>query len=430
MASKNIVVMFPYPSNESMHVGHVYNYAVVDSYCRWLRYEGHDVFQPFGYDAFGLPAENYAKQVGGDPRDITYKNIEKFRAQMKRMNTQYEERLVTSDPSYYRCTQWLFKLMHSRQLAYYSNGVVNWCNSCETVLANEQCRDGRCERCNSATAQRTMPQWYFKITAYKDRLIKNLDVIDYPKSTIKQQRAWLADIHDWCVSRQRKWGCPIPVSGSNETLDTFVDSSFYYLRYLTDSNEEFLPKGSYRPVDLYVGGAEHACMHLIYARFVHMVLFDAGIVPQEEPFNKVIHQGMITRSGNKMSKRFGNAVNPDDYNPDVLRMHLMFIGPYDEGGDWNDKHIAGIRKFLKRMARWLDQSRPNGTGVDTDTLKSKIGHEVGRMKFNRVVSTLMEFYNANKSVVLHPDERQRVMDILRVFAPGFEIDYWLQENAS
>jgi leucyl-tRNA synthetase len=365
-ADKNIVVMFPYPSGDGLHVGHAYNYAVIDSLCRWYRYKGLEVFQPFGYDAFGLPAENYARQMGGDPRTITYANIAKFREQMARMNTQYEERLITSDPSYVKWTQWLFLALLERGLAYKAEGEVNFCRSCDTTLANEQVRAGPlgnvgiCERCGNAVDKRIMNQWYFKITDYKDRLMKNLfaapgepNYINYPASTKRQQAAWIENLRDWCVSRQRKWGCPIPVDGESDTLDTFVDSSFYFLRYLTDSETEFLPYGRYRPVDLYVGGSEHACMHLIYARFIHMVLFDMGIVSQEEPFNKVVHQGMITRAGNKMSKRFGNAVNPDEYDPDVLRMHLMFIGPYDEGGDWNDKHIVGVAKFLRRMAKWF-----------------------------------------------------------------------------
>jgi leucyl-tRNA synthetase len=361
----NCVVMFPYPSGAGLHLGHYYNYAIIDSYCRYLRYKGMKVHQPFGYDAFGLPAENYARSIGGDPKDVTYANIARFREQMKRMNTQYEEKLVTCDPSYVKWTQWLFTQLHQRELAFKKHGPVNWCTGCETVLANEQCKENRCDRCGTKIEWRMMDQWYFKITAYKDRLIKNLDRLNYPEGTIKQQRKWLTDLRDWCVSRQRKWGCPIPIEGETDTLDTFVDSSFYFLRYLTDSQDEFLPAGSYRPVDLYVGGPEHACMHLIYARFVHMFLYDIGVVPQEEPFNKVMHQGMITANGAKMGKSKGNAVNPDDYDQDELRMFLMFLGPYQDGGDWNDKGINGIRRFLGRMKRWLLSGRGHDpTGKD------------------------------------------------------------------
>jgi leucyl-tRNA synthetase len=424
-AKKNIVVMFPYPSGSGLHIGHAYNYAVIDTLCRWYRYRGEEVFQPFGYDAFGLPAENYAREVGGDPREITYANIEQFRAQMARMDTQYEERLITSDPSYYKWTQWLFSLLLRRRLAYKQEGEVNFCESCGTTLANEQVKDDHCERCGTRVEKRVLNQWYFNITAYKDRLLKNLDDLDYPKSTIKQQRAWLENLRDWCVSRQRKWGCPIPVEGETDTLDTFVDSSFYFLRYLTDSNTEFLPRHLYRPVDLYVGGSEHACMHLIYARFIHMVLFDEGIVGQEEPFNKVIHQGMITRGGNKMSKRFGNAVNPDDYDPAVLRLHLMFIGPYEDGGDWNDRHIVGIVRFLKRMAKWLEAGGEGGETLDIPYLAAIIGHEFDRLKFNRAVATLMSFYNANKDKRLSVATVEELERLFKTLAPSFDRKKWL-----
>ena len=164
--------MFPYPSGDGLHVGHYYNYAIVDSYCRWKRFKNLDVFQPFGYDAFGLPAENYAKKHNRDPREVTYENIDNFRGQIKRMNTQYEERLITSDESYIKWTQWLFIQLKDVGLAYKKFAPVNYCNSCETTLANEQSQDGICERCNSEVEVKELDQWFFKITDYKDRLIK------------------------------------------------------------------------------------------------------------------------------------------------------------------------------------------------------------------------------------------------------------------
>ncbi len=413
--------MFPYPSGNGLHMGHYFNYAIVDSYCRWMRYEGHEVFQPFGYDAFGLPAENYARQIGGDPREITYQNIENFRKQMRRMNTQYEERLVTADPSYQKWTQWLFTQLHNRGLAYKAEGEVNWCPGCETVLANEQVKDGKCDRCESQVIMKMMNQWYFKVTAYQDRLINNLDKLDYPASTIKQQRRWLKNQRDWCVSRQRKWGCPIPIEGETDTLDTFVDSSFYYLRYLTDSEDEFLPAGCYRPVDLYVGGPEHACMHLIYARFIHMVLYDMGIVPQEEPFNKVFHQGMITKDGSKMAKSKGNIVSPDEYDPDELRMGLMFIGPYNEGGDWNEQAIKGVRRFLKRFQAWMAAGSIDGQTLDLEPLRASVGKNMREFKFNLVVSDFMKFFNQNKGVKISNQTINELYRMVRTIAPGFSL---------
>ncbi len=410
-------VMFPYPSAAGLHLGHYYNYAVIDSYCRWLRYCGATVFQPFGYDAFGLPAENYARKVGRDPADVTYENIEQFRRQMARMNTFYEERLVTCDPAYVRWTQWIFTRLRERGLAYKAWGEVNWCPSCETALANEQVIDGQCERCGGAVTHRNMNQWYFKITDYRDRLIAGLDRIDMPDSTKRMQRAWLVELRDWCVSRQRTWGCPIPVDGETDTLDTFVDSSFYYLRYLTDSDTEFLPSGCYQPVDLYVGGVEHACMHLIYTRFIHMVLFDMGIVAQEEPFRKVIHQGVIRKDGAKMSKSKGNAVSSDDYDPDELRLYLMFIGPYFEGGEWSDEHIVGQRRFLARMRRWLEER--GSDRIDLASFEEQVDRDVRSFKFNKVVSGFMEFYNRHKYLRPDADAARRIEAVLRVFAPGF-----------
>lgn len=416
-----VCVMFPYPSGAGLHVGHHYNYSIMDSYCRWLRHKDEDVFQPFGYDAFGLPAENYARQIGGNPRDVTWDNITRFRQQMAEMNTQYEERLVTCDPSYVKWTQQLFLMLHERDMAYKAWREVNWCPSCETVLANEQVKEGHCDRCASAVDQKNMNQWFFKITAYRDRLIKNLETIDYPESTKAMQRHWLENLQDWCVSRQRSWGCPIPLAGETDTLDTFVDSSFYYLRYCTDSTDQFLPAKDYRQVDLYVGGAEHACMHLIYARFIHMFLYDVGIVPVEEPFKRVVHQGMVTKDGAKMSKSKGNTVDPDAYDPDTLRLYLMFMGPYTEGGDWSDQHIVGITRFLGRMQKLCESvsSWDEGARPDIDKLEADIDRAVKRFKFNLVVSSLMKFYNANKNDVLAEDISQRLITIMRVFAPGF-----------
>jgi leucyl-tRNA synthetase len=415
------LVMFPYPSGSGLHVGHAYNYAIVDSYSRWQRYNGVEVFQPFGYDAFGLPAENYARKHGRDPREVTYENIATFRGQMDHMNTSYDDLLVTSDEEYYVWTQWLFTKLHEHGLAYKKVAPVNYCDSCETVLANEQVVDERCERCKSKVELKELNQWFFKITDYKDRLIANLDWIDYPESTIKQQRHWLEDQTDWCVSRQRKWGCPIPIEGEEDTLDTFVDSSFYYLRYLDPNNpDELFAPEKYKQVDLYVGGREHSCMHLIYARFINMFLFDIGVVPEEEPFKKVFHQGVITVDGKKMSKNQGTVVNPDDYDPDELRLYLMFIGPYDQGGDWNDKRMKGITKFIARMKVWLGAAVEGGESLDLTELRAEINRNIERNKVNLVVSSMMKFNKKNKSTVIDTDTAKAIADILRCFAPGFE----------
>ncbi len=413
--------MFPYPSGDGLHVGHAYNYAIVDSYCRWQRYKEIEVFQPFGFDAFGLPAENYARKHNRDPREVTYENIDKFRVQMKNMNTTYEDLLITSDPSYIKWTQWLFTELYKKGLAYKKMGEVNYCPSCETVLANEQVRDKRCERCGYEVQAKEMNQWYFKITDYKERLIKNLNYIDYPEKTKKQQLHWLENLNDWCVSRQRKWGCPIPIEGEEDTLDTFVDSSFYYLRYLDPTNDtELFAKEKYKQVDLYIGGNEHACMHLIYARFINMFLYDQGIVPNEEPFKKLIHQGMITHQGEKMSKSKGNVINPDDYDQDELRLYLMFIGHYFDGGDWDDSKISGIRRFIGRFDKWTSSAIDGGEKINLNAFTKQVDGYVEAFKFNKVVSSFMEFYNNNKNKTIDIETADGLRKIFCIFAPGFK----------
>lgn len=414
-------VMFPYPSGAGLHVGHAMCYLPIDSYCRWLRRKGTKVFQPFGYDAFGLPAENYAKSIGGSPETVTRHNIENFRKQISRMNTQYEEKLITCDENYVKWTQWIFNKLREHGLAYKAYGEVNYCQSCETVLANEQVKESRCDRCDSMVIIKTLNQWYFKITSYKERLIKNLSKIDFPEGTIRQQKAWLENLRDWCVSRQRAWGCPIPAEGETDTLDTFVDSSFYFLRYLEDSQDVFLNKENYRQVDLYVGGSEHACMHLIYARFIHMFLYDIGIVPEEEPFKRVIHQGMITKNKAKMGKSKGNAVSPDDYDPDELRLYVLFLGHYFDGGEWDDDKIVGIRRFLGRMKKWLGTTENKPSSLNIEELEKKLDGFVLSFKFNKVVSTMMEFYNNNKNTIPNEKEAAHIAEILSTFAPGFKI---------
>ena len=413
MNNKTIVVMFPYPSGDGLHCGHWYNYAIMDSYCRYQRFIGYDVFQPFGYDAFGLPAENYAKKVGRDPKEVTYENIDKFKTQMSGMNTMYETMLITCDENYQRLTQDLFSRLLAKGLAYKAYGEQDYCPSCETVLAREQVKEDKCERCDTKTTKKSLLQWYFKITEYKERLIKNLDKIDYPKSTINAQRTWLENLHDWCVSRQRKWGCPIPVEGETDTLDTFVDSSFYFITY--QQMKGIKPK----PIDLYVGGSEHACMHLIYARFITMFLYDEGVIDFEEPFKKVIHQGMILKDGQKMSKSKGNVVSLDGYDSDEIRFYLMFIGHYFDGGSWSDQNINGIRRFINKMKEWM--SRTGEETVDIEKFKKQIFDYTESFKFNKVVSSFMILLNENKNKNLTEECKTEIINLLSIYMPNFKL---------
>ena len=415
---KYVLVAFPYPSSSSLHVGHYYNYAIIDSYCRWLNFTGEKTFQPMGYDSFGLPSEIYAKKMGRDVAEITAENIGKFRAQMDRMNTNYKEMFATSDPSYYKWTQWLFTKLYEKGLAYKGFKDSNWCESCGTVLANEQVINNKCDRCGGHITNKPIEQWFFKITEYKDRLIKNLEWLDYPEKTKKQQLNWLNNLHDWSVSRQRKWGCPIPIIGETDTLDTFVDSSFYFIRYCDPFNEnELCSKEKYRQVDLYIIGSEHSCQHLIYSRFINMFLYDIGIVSEPEPYITLIHQGMILKDGEKMSKSKGNIVNPDDYDPGHLRMYLMFIAHYFDGGEWSDNHFNGIVKFDKRMNTWLSTAIDNGESIDLTRFIEKINGYMASFKFNKVISEWMIFYNKNKNIRLSIESRDKIKDFYGIINP-------------
>lgn len=266
-------------------------------------------------------------------------------------------------------------------------------------------------------------QWYFKITDYIDRLENNLDHIDYPEKTKKQQKHWFENMRenniDWCISRQRKWGCPIPIEGEEDTMDTFVDSSFYFIRYCDPINEEEIcSKGKYKQVDLCVGGNEHACAHLIYARFVNMVLYDNGYIPEEEPFKRVIHQGMILKDGEKMSKNKGNVVDPKEYHSDELRFYLMFINHYFEGGNWVDSNFKGITRFRNRFIEWM--SRSGDDHIDTSDFEKKIDGYVESFKFNKVVSEFMIFVNKNRKKNIDNESKGKIIDIMRCFMPDIE----------
>lgn len=419
MSNLYITAMFPYPSGDSLHIGHWYNYAIVDSYCKLQKYLGHEVFQPFGYDSFGLPAENYARKMGRDPKEVTEENIVKFDAEMRRMKTSYEFKFCTHSEEYQGKTQGIFKLLLDRGLAYKAMREQNYCPSCETVLAREQVIGARydftgqpvvgntCERCGSFTEKKSLDQWFFKITDYKDRLIADLDKVDYPEKTKKQQLHWLEKLTDWCVSRQRKWGCPIPIDGETDTLDTFVDSSFYTMVY--DNS---------RPVDIYVGGNEHACMHLIYSRFICKVMYDAGLVSFDEPFKKLIHQGMILGTdGEKMSKSRGNVISPSEYDPQLLRMYLMFINHYFDGGIWKDDGYKGVSRFRSKLFNWITNYGGSDKVLDDEKVsefKIRVINYFEAWKTNKVVSEWMIFYNKNKDCRLTLDQMGELREFFNV----------------
>ena len=678
------LTMFSYPSGDKLHIGHWYNYGPVDSYARFLKMNGNNVFQPQGFDAFGLPAENYAIKHGVHPAISTSKNVDKMKQQLKRIGAMFDwiNEVNTSSPDYYKWTQWLFLQLYKNKLAYRENAPVNWCPSCSTVLANEQVKDGLCDRCDSEVSKRDLTQWFFKITNYSDELLSSLDTLDWPEKTKHMQKNWIgksiganvvfttesnekikifttrpdtiygstylviapehplvnilktdsyskdvtkyvaetrnkteiermaddgvktgvftgsyainpftnkkipiwvADyviasygtgavmavpgsdlrdyefakkydleiievvskdgkiskseiecftdygiavnsegytglesskliplisnkisemgigeatvqyrLHDWLVSRQRYWGAPIPIihcenCGSvpvpekdlpvllpdniqfsstygddisplatvdtyiktncpeckreakrdSDTMDTFVCSSWYYLRYPNSSYEEGPFDTSllnWLPVDTYVGGAEHATMHLLYARFITKVLRDLGHLSFDEPFLKLYHQGTITKDGSKMSKSKGNTVSPDDfidkYGSDTFRSYLMFMGPYDEGGDWNDKGITGINRFLRKVWKICVQLKSSNVIVEEDekvihkTIK-QITYDLNNMKFNTAISRLMEYVNVfSGRDSVHPEVKSSLVLLLAPFAPHISEEIW------
>ena len=677
------LTMFPYPSGDKLHVGHWYNYAPLDSWGRFMRMRGHSVFQPMGFDSFGLPAENYAIKTGVHPKESTTVNIEKMRQQLTAMGGMWdwEHEVVTSDPEYYKWTQWLFIKLYEAGLVERRKAPVNWCPGCQTVLANEQVEDGACERCKSEVIKKNLTQWFIKITDYADRLLDYSD-LDWPEKTMLMQKHWIgrsegaeiefavfgdeerklrvyttrpdtlfgatcmvmapehelvsqittetyikevqkyvdhaskmteidrtneerektgvftgtyainpatkekipvyvADfalvhygtgivmctpahdlrdhafatkydlpikqvvkpkdgteidvqkeafkehgiavnsdflngvptaeaitkmiswlteqdfgegkvnfkLRDWLISRQRYWGAPIPIIYCDDcgaqpvpeaqlpiilpddvdfnpkgtaplatsesfvntecpkcggkakrevdTMDTFMCSSWYYLRYLSPKNDQVAVDNEmakkWLPVDMYIGGPEHACMHLLYARFINMVMYDLGYTPHKEPFTRLVHQGLITKDGAKMSKSKGNTVSPDEfvekYGSDVFRMYLMFLGPFTEGGDWGDQGITGIARFQQRFYTIMMDLEMVETDKEVDRLLhktiKKVTDDLWNMQFNTALAALMEFTNAIlKHGKITESAREKVTLLIAPMAPHFAEELW------
>ncbi len=691
--------MFSYPSGAKLHAGHWFNYAPVDSWARLKRMQGYNVFQPMGFDAFGLPAENYAIKTGIHPKDSTYKNIETMEKQLKSMGAMFnwENEVITCDPDYYKWTQWLFLQLYKHGLAYRKKAPVNWCPSCNTVLANEQVVEGECERCGTEVTKKELTQWFFKITDYADELLDKLDTLDWPEKTVAMQKHWIgrstgaevtfkvkdsdlsfnvfttrvdtlngvtyvvlapenklvdqlttADnkqsiedykeaaakqseierqsiskektgvftgsyainpingrevpiwvsdyvlatygtgavmavpahderdfafatkfnlpiervitnkkheevelpycehgilvnsgefdglttdeakekivealaekglgkkkvnyrLRDWLVSRQRYWGAPIPVvycdkcgvvpvpeknlpvelpynveftpDGKSplakcdefvnttcphcggpakrecDTLDTFVCSSWYYLRYPDNKNKDmaFDPEiiNKMLPVDKYVGGPEHACMHLLYARFITKALRDMGYLKFDEPFTSLTHQGLILGpDGQKMSKSKGNTITPDDiiaeYGADVFRVYLMFGFAYTEGGAWSDDGVKSVARFIDRIERTLQTSNEKikaGNGKTTIDKEEKelnfwrhtaikgVSEDADKMQFNTAIARMMEFVNALSKYIQGDNLnleflKETCIDFIKLlapFAPHFSEEEW------
>ncbi len=708
-----VLDMFPYPSAQGLHVGHPEGYTATDIVSRYFRMRGKHVLHPMGWDAFGLPAENYAIKTKVHPHELTQKNIATFKRQIQSLGFSYDwsREVDTSSPAYYRWTQWLFLQLYKKGLAYKKKAPVNWCPSCQTVLANEQVVDGACERCHTTVEQKELEQWFFKITNYVERLLSDLEGLDWPERIKDMQRnwigksegamirfaarntpepplkvrggegelsidvfttrpdtlfgatylvlapehslvaslpcinrkevdayctkaqkkselertslekektgvelkgvkavnpatkeeipIWIADyviarygtgaimavpahderdfafakkfslpvrevvqpnyrgpssvitengplkytgsgimvnsgqfdgleseaakwkitdavggkrtvqyrIRDWLVSRQRYWGAPIPIiycdacgmvpvpekdlpvelptdvdfqptgesplarsksfhdvvcptcgkkaRRESDTMDTFVDSSWYFLRYCDPKNEkEFADKkkvgywlGSRLPrqspkdgggVDLYVGGAEHAVLHLLYSRFITKALADFGYINFQEPFLKLRNQGMILgEDGQKMSKSRGNVINPDEvverYGADTMRLYEMFMGPFKDTKPWSTDGIKGVRRLLEKVCRLYyrdpfsvitENGSPDVKRLLHKTIK-KVTEDIESFKFNTAISAMMIFVNETITVgQLSVVSCQLFLKLLAPFAPHLAEELW------
>ena len=496
--------MFPYPSGAGLHVGHPEGYTATDIIARYKRLNGFDVLHPIGWDAFGLPAEQYAIKTGNHPNEFTLKNIDNFRRQLQELGFSYDykKEVNTTDPLFFKQTQWIFSAMYKKGLAELRDVEVNWCEGLGTVLANEELitqEDGSMvsERGNFPVVKKPMKQWVLKITDYADKLFDGLEKLDWPNSLKSLQKNWIRNedgtlhLRDWIFSRQRYWGEPFPFafdednnvmliedlpvtlphmdeikpSGTGEsplannkewlffekdgkkwrretnTMPQWAGSSWYYLAYiLKNDNGTYLDIDSkeakerfkkWLPVDLYIGGQEHAVLHLLYARFWHKVLFDLGLVPTDEPFQKVVNQGMILGpDGQKMSKSKGNVINPDDivneYGADTLRMYEMFMGPLEDTKPWATDGVAGIRKWLDRVYRTYEMVsnneislKPNKTIIsEWNKLVKESTKDIEELKFNTAISKMMIFINAvYKEKEINIEAFNQFPVILSLFAP-------------
>jgi leucyl-tRNA synthetase len=502
-----VVPMFPYPSGK-LHVGHVRCYTISDIQARYWRRRGWDVMHPIGWDAFGLPAENSAIKTGVHPEVYTRQNIDWMREQLKEIGMSYDwsREVASSDPNYYRWTQWLFLQLWKHGLAYRAEAPVNWCPSCRTTLANEQVTgtaptqggSGTCERCSTPVEAKPMTQWFLRITAYAAELQAELaGLTGWPEHVRRQQAHWIGlqpdgslHLRDWLVSRQRYWGAPIPAVhcpacgavpvpeeqlpvrlppvtdylpqgrsplASNEsfvrtrcprcggpahreaeTLDTFVDSAWYLYRYTSpeDGGRPFDQEAVARwmPAAIYVGGAEHAVLHLLYVRFICKALRDMGWLAFGEPVRRLFTLGMVYKDGAKMSKSKGNAVTQDEmvarYGADTLRLWTQFIAPPAVDVEWSEAGIEGCHRFLKRVFALAARS---ATAPSRAARVPRFVHRAIRdvtaaieeFRYNTAISRLMELEGELSRMQAPPSAAlTALVHLLAPFAPFAAEEIW------
>lgn len=509
--------MFPYPSGSGLHVGHPEGYTATDIISRMKKMQGYEVLHPMGWDAFGLPAEQYAIQTGNSPKEFTKKNIEVFRKQLNSLGFSFDwnREVNTTNPEYYKHTQWMFIQMYKKGLAELKEIEANWSPSLNTVLANEEViedKDGNfvSERDGLPVEKKLMKQWVIKITKYVDKLFSGLEDLDWPDSVKRLQKNWFYEqddkgnydkknihLRDWIFARQRYWGEPFPIihlengetylvpddqlplklpeiknykfsqdgepalgnekewsnvvingiKGKRDlnTMPQWAGSCWYYIGYILKDGDKFLnltdPKAKKRlnkwlPVDLYIGGQEHAVLHLIYARFWHMFLFDLGLLDIKEPFKKLFNQGMILGpDGIKMSKSKGNVVNPnnivDKYGADTLRLYEMFMAALDDDKPWQESGLESSRNWLNRVYRLFVEDvtykePSNNVKVKYNKMIEEVTKLYEKLKFNVAISQLMIFINeVYKEKEISKEMTKGFLQLLSCISPHIsdEINY-------
>lgn len=549
-----VLDMFPYPSGAGLHVGHPRGYIGSDIVARMKRMQGYNVLHPMGYDAFGLPAEQYAIQHKIHPRKAVEVNVKTFEKQLSIIGLSYDwsRKVNTTDPEYYKWTQWIFlqlfnsyydtqkqkalpiagliKLFKTKgntslsaatnykksftakewnsfdaltqqsilmqyRLAYEGESEVNWCKELGTVLANDEIIDGPngepvSERGGYPVEKLQINQWFLRITAYADRLLAGLETLPWPEHIKEIQKNWIGkkgntyNMRDAIFARQRYWGEPIPLyrdkkgiihevkklpltlplvksyepTGRAEgplagvkawkdkgyevnTMPGWAGSSWYYLRYMDPKNKKALvdrKEVSYwGEVDVYVGGAEHATGHLLYSRFWHKFLKDIGAVKTEEPFLELHNQGLILADdGRKMSKRWGNVINPDEivknYGADTLRVYEMFMGPFTDSIAWSTESIIGSRRFIERVWRFgIKVAEKNSTASGAKEKKAlhklikKVTEDIPLFGFNTAVSSMMICLNEwEKEGNVQKEDFKKFLQLLAPFAPHMTEELW------
>ena len=513
-----VLDMFPYPSGQGLHVGHLIGYSATDAISRYKRFKGFEVLHPMGWDAFGLPAEQYAIKTGNSPQEFTQKNINNFRRQLKSLGFSYDwsKELNTTDPNFYKTTQWIFSKLYEHKLAVLKEIEVNWSPSLNTVLSNEEVIENSegenvSERDGKKVIKKNMKQWVLKITEYADKIFEGLDSLEWPDSIKKLQKNWIYEkdnekytkklkLRDWVFARQRYWGEPFPIvhldneeiflipyeefpielpkilnykfstdekpalsnakdwmkynhngiKGTRDlnTMPQWAGSCWYYIAFLLVQNGSLIELNSERakilinkwlPVDLYIGGQEHAVLHFMYARFWHLFLKNIGILDVEEPFQKLFTQGMILGpDGTKMSKSKGNVINPDDlinkFGADALRVYEMFMGALGDDKSWNEKGVESSRDWLERVNRfftkkaiYIDDSKTSEIFKEKYNLFiSNIDKAVESLKLNIVISEMMTFLNflyKNKEISLNFASKG-FLQILSIIAPHISNEIW------